>query len=84
MVDSRRISQGALFVLFGAVAYGQRPTPIADSVDQALVPYGISEHGITIGGQLAHIFSDEQGTDVLHVVGGFSLGFGDGRHAQRH
>ena len=78
MVDSRRISQGAFFVLLGAAAYGQRPAPIADSVDQALVPYGISEHDITIGGQLAYIFSDQQGTDVLHVVGDFSLGFGDG------
>ncbi|MCH8149522.1 MAG: LPS assembly protein LptD [Planctomycetes bacterium] len=77
MVERPRISQSVLVVLFGAVAFGQRPTPIADSVDQALVPYGISEHAVTIGGQLAHFFSDDQGTDVLHVVGGFSLNFAD-------
>ena len=78
MVDVRRISQGVLFVLFGVAAYGQQLPPIADTVDQALIPYGISEHAVTIGGQLAYIFSDEVGTDVLHIVGDFSLGLGDG------
>ena len=86
MVDVRRISQGVLFVLIGVAAYGQRLPPIADTVDQALVPYGISEHAATIGGQLAYIFSDEDRTDVLHIVGDFSLGLGDeaGHDLQSH
>jgi hypothetical protein len=59
-----------------AAGYAQRPAPILDAVDEPLCPSGISRLPARINGRLAYTFKDEDGTDVLHVVGNFVLTIG--------
>lgn len=65
-------------------AYGQLPAPIGDRVDEALLPSGISNHDVDLEGSLAFLFKDDDGTDVAHYLGGFTLRTGeDGAQALR-
>ena len=76
MDDVRRICWGVVLLALGTTAYAQRPTPIADPVDQSLLPYGITEQSVRIGGELAYMFKEQDGVDVVHLVGDFSLAHG--------
>lgn len=59
----------------------QGRVPLADRVDPALLPSGISDLPIALNGRLVSIFQDEDGTDVLRFIGDF-VGV-VGRSAQR-
>ncbi|UCE60420.1 MAG: LPS assembly protein LptD [Phycisphaerales bacterium] len=61
--------------------HGQLSTPLADRVDEALVPAGVSELPVTIGAELAYLFRDEDGVDAVHLVGDSVLTLG-GQEAQ--
>ncbi|MGB2987142.1 MAG: LPS assembly protein LptD [Phycisphaerae bacterium] len=73
----RKIGWSAVLCCVGVTAYGQRPTPIADRVEEQLLPCGISQLSVNLNGQLAYIFKDEDGTDALHVIGEFLLTLGE-------
>lgn len=59
------------------LAFGQGPPPIADPVQEALVPAHISELPIILSGELAYLFSEPDGTDVVHIVGDFGCQLGE-------
>ncbi len=77
MALMRRISWGVWVCVLCATAYGQRPVPLADDVGEPLLPYGISEQEVALSGQLAYFFEDEDGTDVVHVIGDAHLTLGE-------
>jgi len=52
-------------------AFGQPPVPLADPVEKPLLPSGISELPLTLAAQRAHLFEEDDGTDVVHLVGEF-------------
>ncbi len=60
-----------------AVAFAQAP-PIADRVDKALLPSGISELPIDLFGELVTVFKADDGTAAQHFTGDFRLQFGIG------
>ncbi len=72
----RSICVSALIYIAGATVHAQRPAPLADPVDERLPPSGISQLPVNLNGQLAYIFKDEEGTDVLHFMGEFVLTLG--------
>jgi hypothetical protein len=45
------------------------PAPLADRVDRPLLPSGIWDHTVVANARLAHVFKDDEGTDVLHLIG---------------
>ncbi len=57
--------------------FGQAPPPIADRVEQPLLPSGISEFPVELGGKLVYLFKAEDGTDALQFIGDFSVRSGD-------
>ena len=76
MVPTRRIGWSVLVWSLGAAAFGQQPAPLADRLDQPLLPYGISELGVNLSGELAFFFKDPDGTEALHVIGDFVMTLG--------
>lgn len=69
-----------VLVLFGclsAAAYGQQPVPVADRVEQPLLPSGISDFPVKLNSELVYVFKDEDGTDALHFIGDFVLTVGE-------
>lgn len=78
MAITRRIGWSALAWSLGAAAFGQQPAPLADRPDRPLLPYGISELGVNLSGELAFFFNDPDGTEALHVIGDFVLTLGEG------
>ncbi len=54
----------------------QRPAPLADSVRSAMLPAEVSDLPVTIDGELALLFEEDDGTQVVHVIGDFSLQLG--------
>lgn len=67
----------AVLCCLGASAYGQQPVPVADRVEQPLLPSGISDFPVKLNGELVYIFKDEDGTDALHFIGDFVLTIGE-------
>lgn len=55
----------------------QLPVPLADPVDQALLPSGISKLPLTFNSRLAYLFKEQDNSDALHLVGDFVLTIGD-------
>ncbi|MCH7839950.1 MAG: hypothetical protein IID38_06915 [Planctomycetes bacterium] len=53
-----------------------RSVPLADRVDAPLLPSGIANLPLTANAQLAYLFKDQEGTEVLHLIGDvlFTLG----------
>src|SRR3990172_10705066 len=76
-----RTARLAVLCCLGSAAYGQQPVPVADRVDQPLLPSGISDFPVKLNGQLVYVFKDEDGTDALHFIGDFVLTVGE-RKAQ--
>ena len=68
-----RTARLAVLCCLGAAAYGQQPVPVADRVDQPLLPSGISDFPVKLNGELVYVFKDEDGTDALHFIGDFVL-----------
>ena len=60
--------------------FAQGPVPLADTVETTLTPSGISELPITLDGSMVYLFSEDDGTDVAHFLGGFSLQQGEIEH----
>jgi len=59
-----------------ALALGQSPVPLADPVEKALTPSGISSLPVAMNGRVVYVFSDPSGEDVLHFIGNFVLTLG--------
>jgi hypothetical protein len=74
----RRLGLGVLLCWFCSAALAQQPVPLADKVDEPLLPTGISELPITLDAELVYLFKDDDGTDVVHLVGGASVSVGQG------
>ncbi len=72
-----RIGWGVVLCCLSAPAYGQRPVPLADRVDQPLLPGGISERPVNLNAELAYLFKADDGTDVIHLLGDFVLTLGE-------
>ena len=77
MLGARWIGGSALWLgCIAAAAVGQhagpRP-PLADPVERELVPTGILQLPVRLSGELGYVFEDADGTDVLHVVGDFTM-----------
>jgi len=62
---------------FCAVLNGQQPVPLADAVDDPLLPSGITNLPLTFNSKLAYFLEEEDGTDALHLVGEVVLTIGD-------
>lgn len=81
MTIAQRIGWGAALAWSMACAppalWAQRPAPIADPVEQALLPAGITEQSITLNARLGYLFQDEDGTDVVHLIGDAVLSLGE-------
>lgn len=75
----RWIGIGAVAGCIAAPVLAQRAVPLADDVAVSLTPSTISHLAIGINGPLAYLFEDADGSDVLHVLGGFSLSLGNGQ-----
>ncbi|MFQ5591714.1 MAG: LPS-assembly protein LptD, partial [Phycisphaerae bacterium] len=65
-------------------AFGQHRVPLADDVDQPLVPPGILEQSIGLSAELAYLFKSPDGTDVVHLVGHFALRVGHTEGQELH
>ena len=76
MLISYRVGLGITVCFVCSVASGQL-APITDEAQRPLLPTGISELPVLLDGELAYIFSDEDGSEALHFVGNFSLKLGD-------
>ena len=72
-----RTTQLAVLCCLGTAAYGQQPVPVADRVEQPLLPSGISDFPVKLNGELVYVFKDEDGTDALHFIGDFVLTVGE-------
>lgn len=72
-----RTARLAVLCCLGAAAYGQQPVPVADRVEQPLLPSGISDLSVKLNGELVYVFKDEDGTDALHFIGDFVLTVGE-------
>ncbi len=79
-----RIGRLAVLCCFGASAYGQQPAPLADRIEQPLLPSGITEFPVQLNGELVYVFKDEDGTDALHFIGDFVLTVGDKEPQKLH
>ena len=55
----------------------QPPVPLADPVQQALLPAGITRDDVYLDAQLAYCFRDADETDAIHLVGQAVLRVGD-------
>ena len=79
MVTVRRMVRIAAFLCMLAIraSYGQDPPPIADRVDDPLLPSGISEFPVELNGKLVYVFKTEDGANALHFIGDFTLKSGD-------
>ena len=77
MTITKSIAWSVVAYGLGAVAFGQRPAPLADPTDQPLLPYGISELTVNVSGELAFFFRDADGTEAIHVIGDFVLTLGE-------
>jgi len=62
----------------GAVS-AQAPVPLADAVEEPLLPSGISDQAVELFGSLAYLWTEEDGTEVVHLVGEFELHVGQRR-----
>ncbi len=59
-----------LALLAGTVpSLAQPAIPVGDQVDQALLPTGLLPDAVSLGGQLAYVFNDASGVEVVHLVG---------------
>ncbi len=76
MLIRRLMGFCSVILLAGGVAYGQRPAPIADPVEQVLLPSGISRLPVKLNCKLAYIFKDEAGVEALHLIGDFVVTVG--------
>jgi len=79
---SNALRTGCVVCLIGTATYGQRLTPIADRVDQPLLPGGISELPVRLNAELGYFFKDEDGTDAIHLIGNARLSMGEGEAQQ--
>lgn len=81
MRQMRTILGGVLACWMATLARGQAPAPLADRVEEPILPSGISELPVSLSGELAYLFSEEDDTITLHVVGDFrlTLGLTDGQ-----
>ncbi len=61
-----------------SAAFAQQPVPLADHVDDPLLPSGITELPIEFNADLVYLFTDEDGTDAAHFIGGVVLRIGEG------
>ena len=73
----RRIGWKAVVCCLGISAAAQQPVPIADPVEQRLLPSGISQLPVNLNGALAYVFKDADETDALHFMGEFVLTLGE-------
>ena len=57
----------------------QQLVPITDGVEEPLLPTGIMEDDVELFGALVYLFTDEDGSDVIHLVGDFEFHLGPRR-----
>lgn len=76
-----RTARLTVLCCLGTAVYGQQPVPVADRVEEPLLPSGISDFPVRLNGELVYVFKDEDGTDALHFIGDFVLTVGE-REAQ--
>jgi hypothetical protein len=58
------------------IARGQGPVPLADTVDEPLLPSGITEGDVVLDAELAYLFNADDGARVVHLVGAASVRVG--------
>lgn len=61
----------------------QRFVPLADDVQQSLLPSGIFHQDIDLRARLAHVFDDPNGSKGVHLVGKVDVAVGDHGHRLR-
>ncbi|RME39655.1 MAG: LPS-assembly protein LptD, partial [Planctomycetota bacterium] len=72
-VDNFRRFVVAAATLAFAVRAGGQPVPLGDVVEKALLPGGITSLDVNLNATLAYLFRDEDGTDVVHLIGDFLM-----------
>ncbi|MBN1513248.1 MAG: hypothetical protein JXB13_14630, partial [Phycisphaerae bacterium] len=72
-----RLLVGALALLFCTGPLLAQPlVPLADTVEEPLLPPGISDQDVELFGNLVYLWTEGDGSEVIHVVGGFELHMG--------
>ncbi len=79
MLTPPRTAVLAVLCCFPAASVALQPVPLADRVEQALLPSGITNLPVELSGSRVYVFKDEGGTDTLHFIGDFALSLGDER-----
>ncbi len=85
MARTRRIGGGVVVWLLVAAVAGPAcgaPPPIGDRPERTLLPSWISDLLLTLNGERAYLFRENDGTEVVHVVGDFAASLGE-THGQR-
>lgn len=69
----------AVFAVLGVFfpAPAQPPVPLADPVERAILPAGITRADVRLEAEIAYGFRDDDGTDAIHLVGNASLRVGE-------
>jgi len=79
MSQLRWLLTGCFVAALAVSAPAQQLVPIADRVEEPLLPTGIMDDDVEMFGALVYLFADEDGTDVIHFVGDFELHLGPRR-----
>jgi len=71
------ILAGTLALLFCTGPLLAQPlVPLGDTVEEPLLPPGISDQDVELFGNLVYLWTEGDGSEVIHVVGGFELHMG--------
>lgn len=71
-------SRSAMILLLACASVHAQPrVPLADDVERALLPSGISHLPVSLFGELAYLFKEADGTNVIHLIGDVEISLGN-------
>ncbi|MEE9295934.1 MAG: hypothetical protein V3W34_13360 [Phycisphaerae bacterium] len=76
MPVARRIAWGIALWAYVGSASAQTPVSVTAPEAEPQLPTGIVPHDVNIDGQLAYLWADPEGYQVIHIVGDFTMRVG--------
>ena len=76
MPIARPVAWGIVLWTFAGTASAQTPLSVDASTTEPMIPTGIVPFDVNIEGQLAYLWSDGEGYNIIHVVGEFAMQVG--------